>query len=367
MLGSEAPTNSAVLENIVRRGVLAVPSLLKHLDDGRETKIPAVSGMMWISFADEYDYNHRVRTNAPAGVNRDDFRENHPGSHVITVGDLCFVALGQIVNRNFNASRYQPSGGVVVSSPTYSKRLCEVVRADFEGLTETKHRDMLIQDFTMPDREDRRNDACRRIAFYYPQILEPLVLKQLAVPTYDVFKIQDLVRDGLYPNKSKDQRKAIYDECLRTNGPAFSDGIRHFLFEDLDNQIADEEHRLSGPLHGKYDARALLVQLYGYSNSVAPTNEPYDNYWEACEEARFINTLGNLKSHKIDEAVKDILIKVTDEDYLAIACTKHLMGRGYDPEIRSYCERRIPVSKDYEKELQQIIAQLHESQNRQHP
>ena len=144
VLGSQAPTNSAILENIVRRGILAVPSLLKHLDDARETKIPAISGMMWISFADEYDYNHRVRTDPPAGVNVDDFRENHPNSHIITVGDLCFVALGQIVNRNLNASRYQPSGGVVISSPTYSKRLCEVVRTDFEGLMEAKHRDMLV-------------------------------------------------------------------------------------------------------------------------------------------------------------------------------------------------------------------------------
>ena len=189
----------------------------------------------------------------------------------------------------------------------------------------------------------------------------------MAVPSYDVFKIEDLVRNALYPNKSKDQRKAIYDGFLHTNGPAFADGIREQLFEDLDTQIADEEHRVSPPLNGKYDARALLVQLYGYSNAVAATNKPYETYWDAGEKARFIDTLGNLKSHKIDETVKDVLIKVTDEDYLAIACIKHLMGRGYEPEIRSYCERRIPVSKDYEKELQQIITQLDESKNRQHP
>ena len=364
LLGSEAPTNSAVLENIVRGGVLAVPSLLKHLEDARETKIPAISGMMWISFADEYDYNRRVRTNAPTGVNRDDFQENHPKSHVITVGDLCFVALGQIVNRNFNASRYQPSGGVIISSPTYSKRLCEVVRADFEGLTEAKHRDMLVQDFTTPDYEDRRNNACRRIAFYYPQILEPLVLKQLAVPSCDVFKIENLVRNKLYPNKSKEKRRTIYDGFLRTNGPAYADGIREQLFEDLDTQIADEEHRVSPPLNGKYDARALLVQLYGYSNAVAATNTPYETCWNMGEEARFIDSLGNLKSHKIDEAIKDILIKVTDDDYLALACMKHLMGRGYEPEIRAYCERRIPVSKNYAKELQQIVTQLDATKNR---
>jgi len=137
VLGSQAPTNSAILERIVRRGIRAVPSLLKHLDDALVTRIRPVSGMMWISFADEYDYNRRTRMDVPIGVNKDTFGQDQPSSHTITVGDLCFVALGQIVNRNFNATRYQSTGGLVVSSPTYSKRLCALVRADYEGLRTT--------------------------------------------------------------------------------------------------------------------------------------------------------------------------------------------------------------------------------------
>src|SRR5262245_6776334 len=78
VLGSESPRNSAALEGIVRRGVVAVPSLLQHLDDARETRIPSVSGMMWISFADEYDYNRQVRKDAPAGVNKDTFGQDQP-------------------------------------------------------------------------------------------------------------------------------------------------------------------------------------------------------------------------------------------------------------------------------------------------
>jgi hypothetical protein len=35
--------------------------------------------------------------------------------HVVTVGDLCFVALGQIVNRSSAAVRHQPTGGLVIS------------------------------------------------------------------------------------------------------------------------------------------------------------------------------------------------------------------------------------------------------------
>lgn len=358
VLGSQAPTNSPALEMIVRRGILAVPSLLKHLDDGRETRIQPLSGMMWMSFADEYDFNRRVRKDIPIGVNRDDHDENHPSSHTVTVGDLCFVALGQIVNRNFNATRYQPTGGLVVNSPTYSKQLCSVVRADFEGLTEKKHRELLVQDFVMPDSEERRIGACRRIAFYYPDALEPLVLNQLAVPTYDVFRVEYFVRDELYREKSKEKRKAMFDEFLRINGQAFSDGVLLQLFGDLDLQEADEQKRLSPPLKQKYDARALLVQLYGFTDGVDATNRPYVTTWNEAAESRFIEALTHVKNPKIDEAVNGIFLKISDDDYLALACMKRLMDREYEQEIRHYCERRITKSKDFTNELQHILTQL---------
>ena len=50
VLGSQESTKSLILDKIVRQGINAVPSLLKHLDDSRKTQIPAVRGMMWISF-----------------------------------------------------------------------------------------------------------------------------------------------------------------------------------------------------------------------------------------------------------------------------------------------------------------------------
>lgn len=358
VLGSQAPTNSAALERIVRRGVLAVPSLLKHLDDARETRIPPLSGMMWMSFADEYDYNRRLRKDAPTGVNKETFPAGDPSRHTITVGDLCFVALGQIVNRSFNATRYQPTGGLVVSSPTYSKQLCAVVRADFAALTKEQHRDFLTQDFLAPDFEERRNGACGRLAFYYPESLEPLVLKQLAVPTYDVFKINDFVRDELYLNKSRDKRRAMFNEFIRTNGPAFADGVLLQLFDDLDIQEAEEQHRLSGRLKGKYDARSLLVQLYGFPNSVSSTNKPYITNWASGDMARFIKALGHYQSRKVDEAVHGVFSSITDDDYLALACMDRLKGQEYDEEVRGYCNRRIPNSKHFASELQKVVSVL---------
>ena len=329
VLGSQRPTKSTDLEAIVRQGISAVPPLLKHLDDDRKTQIEPVKGMMWMSFTDEYDFNRRVRNKFPEGVNRDTFGENGPSSHQITVGDLCYVALGQILNRSFNATRYQPTGGLVVSSPTYSKRLCAVVREDWQGLTEEKHRQSLIRDFLTPDNEDRRIGAYRRLAFYYPKSVEPLVLKQLSVPTSDVFKVESFVREHLYPEESKINARRFFDEFVGSNGPASSNAILLQLFGDLGTQEADEQGRRQPPLKEKYDARAMLNLLYGYPKDVKSSQVPFVDTWAATEKARFIGALVHDSSKSIGDAVQQTFIQNPNDDDLGPACLRCLASRGY--------------------------------------
>src|SRR5262249_50254432 len=152
---------SETMRKLVEKGVEAVPTLLKHITDDRQVQLEPLTGMMWMAFPDEYDFNRRTRKSAPLGVNRSTLREGRgvPGSHTITLGDLCFVVLGQIVNRGFAASRYQPSGVLVINSPTYSMRLREAITHDWTGLTREKHKQLLIEDFERPDHEDRRVGA----------------------------------------------------------------------------------------------------------------------------------------------------------------------------------------------------------------
>ena len=330
VLGSQRPERSATLTAIVARGASAIPSLVKHLDDGRKTKLPPLQGMMWMSFADEYDFNRRTRKTPPAGVNRETAGDaNTPSTHTITVGDLCFVAIGQIVNRAFNATRYQPSGGLVVSSPTYSARLRSVLKADYGQFTTTEHRHRLVQDFLTPDHEDRRIGAYRRLALYYPDEVERLVLEQLNVPTYDVFKVEKFVRERLYPEKSPAGRKSMFDTFLKANGSPSRDGILLQLFGDLQLQESDEERRLSPPLKDRYDARSALVQLYGYGKNVKSGMEPYVATWETCQRARFVRSLTHEKSQKIGEVVRTFFLASADDDYFAPACLKCLASRGF--------------------------------------
>ena len=115
-----------------------------------------VSGLMWMSFDDEYDYNERTAPGQPEGVNRSEGPARNFDGHEILVGDLCFVALGQIVNRSFNAVRYQPTGGLIVSSPTKSKVLRDAVLKEWSGLTSDQHRKKLIDDLLAFARMSRK-------------------------------------------------------------------------------------------------------------------------------------------------------------------------------------------------------------------
>src|SRR5262249_451599 len=104
LLGQRPATASDAMRELVKRGGAAVPLLIAHLDVKRPTKITLKHEGIFggIFFNDEYDYNFRTVQRPPEGVNRDEHKpNNHPSNHTVSVGDLCFVALGQIVNRGF--------------------------------------------------------------------------------------------------------------------------------------------------------------------------------------------------------------------------------------------------------------------------
>jgi hypothetical protein len=352
LLNQPAPVESPVMKEIVKLGIKAVPALLKHLDDKRPTQLKPVKGMMWTQFSSEYDYNRR--NPKPENVNKetDGIKSE---SYQIVVGDLCFVALGQIVNRGFNAARYQPSGGIVINSCLLTPALVKVAREEFGALTPEKHRQLLQDDLANPDHEGRRIGAYHRLSLYYPDAFETLVLKQLTVPAYDIFKVEPFVRQGLYKEKDAAQRKSMVADFLTKNGPAAKDGLLRELFEDLDTQEADEQKRISPPLKEKYLAREVLIESFEFPATVKSTDRPAPTHWELCEKARFIEALVHDKSKLIDEMVAKVFCAIEDNDYLALACIRRLINHGYDDDIIKYCKRRIPQAGDHTDDLEAIL------------
>jgi len=343
LFGQKPHASSEAIKSLVKLGTKALPTLLDHLNDERPTKIilkhDGIFGGMFI------------------GQDRDEDGKKEPDRfggeirYTVMVGDLCYVAIGQIVNRDYWAVRYQPTAIIYGTSVPKSKKLREEIIKEWKGLTPEKHRDSLVRDLLEPENEFVRDGASVRLAYYYPTALETPALKQLARPTYSVFTVEKLIRNKLYPAKTAKERKALVDEFVGKNGEIAREGIRWALFEDLDTQEADEEGRLSPKPKLRHQARECLIDIFGMPVTVKSKDRPGSRPLAATDQARFIQTLHYDRSEKLDHALRDLLAK-TDDDYTAKGCLDRLVGRGYDSEIEAYLKRRLPRLKErHHKEL----------------
>ena len=178
VLGSHAPIVAPQLRELVRRGIAALPELLEHLPDSRDTSV-TVGGHVLIEgrwFSNEYDPRDLPpETELPVIPHVPTWTEqDFTGSYTLRVGDLCFVAIGQIVNRRLYAVRYQPTSCLVVNSPVELPDLAEAVRNDWAGLDRTQHCQSLIHDLELQRDPWRAEEAWKRLSFYYPETAREL-------------------------------------------------------------------------------------------------------------------------------------------------------------------------------------------------
>jgi ankyrin repeat protein len=350
LFGQQANAESDAMRSLVSLGVKAVPALLEHLSDDRKTKIVIEHQGIFGGFFIGQDEGEKAEEKSGKGF-------NEVKRYTLRVGDLCYVALGQIVNAGYSAVRYQPTAIIFATSVPHSKQLRADLLKEWSDLTADKHRDLLAKDLGS-DGEDERDGASLRLAYYYPQALEPLALKQLARPTYDVFAVSNLIRDHLYPAKTAKDRKALVDEFVKKHGEIARDGIIWDLFQDLDTQEADEEGRLSPKLDPKYKARECLIEVFGLAANVKSKDRPKAEPLAFTSQARFVRTLLYDRSGKLDQALRDILAK-TDDDYMAEGCLSRLVGRGYDADIEAYLKRRLSRVKERDRgDLKRFEAKL---------
>lgn len=338
--------HSETLQELEKLGAAAVPHLISHLDDRRPTRINAIShagfiGGLW--FEDACDYN--ARTQKPLAARKaalPDMNKNAT-SHQLAVGDLCYVALGQIVNRAFIAARYQPTAIIIVASPIQSETLRAAVKEHWGGLTPEKHKASLLADLANPDSEYRRIGAAKRLAYFYPEALEEPALKLLARPTYDASDVWQFVRKKLYAAKNPKDRKVLLDGYLSGKTGPYREGVLVQLFEDLESLEANEEGRRSPPLKEFSDQpRVCLVELFGKPKDVKSKDVPANpDLLTNTGKGRFIEEgLVYDRSSKLDRAVRDLLVSLQDDDTLAAACMARIVGRGFDADFEKYCATR---------------------------
>jgi hypothetical protein len=165
VIGSVAPKKFPQMTELVRRGVSSLPLLIKHLDDKRPTKL-IVGGkfFMFEYFSDEYDPKTPVPRNRPAEA----LEKNIDGKYAVRVGDVCYALVGQIVNRDLLAIRYQPTAGLIVNSPIEAPVLIEEVRRDWGDTDANEHMASLLADARAGQNLWEYGPALRRLRFYYP-------------------------------------------------------------------------------------------------------------------------------------------------------------------------------------------------------
>ena len=185
--GMVFPDAAPQMRELVRRGPLALPELLKHLDDKRLTKLDVggfgVFGAKW--FGDEY--SPRIRDSQPSGLDPS-WTPKSFTTYTLRVGDICYALIGQIVNRRLQTLQPIPSGLLQVNSPLMAPVLIEKIGKDWgKGEAETLKASLMadIHGTSGPfqnihtEQEDLYtkivvNPALRRLRLYFPDTYNAL-------------------------------------------------------------------------------------------------------------------------------------------------------------------------------------------------
>ncbi len=203
-----------VMTEIVRRGAGIIPVLLIHLSDRRPTRINCDPHQLNLNadfgpFTEAYDSRFGEDRAPPSGVNswgRNFRRGTWP--YVVKVGDLCFVALGQIVNRRLYVVGPDFASGMAhagadelqINSPVESPALAEAARAEWGAISGEDFAAQLEHDALIEDRHADagarsdadwkpkidRTGALARLLFYFPlegaRVAEGLLRRGLVAP-----------------------------------------------------------------------------------------------------------------------------------------------------------------------------------------
>ncbi len=437
-----AVTKSPVFAELVRRGVHSMPGLLAHMDDRRPTKayfwypehheiysldpgsveepspflfgIPATPDRLWVfvrppfGFSDWINllytrrgFDLRYFERAKGRLPRQEKEE--PGwRYTMKVGDLCYIAVGRIVNRDL-APITGRNGSMVIDSPVHRPDEARACRERWGRLTAESHRDSLIRD---------GSSGLKRLYFYYPREGEKEIIKYIKRPFREEVPVSMFIETELLSIDEKDyhQLSRNHDLINRVNGQ-FKDGmgvardhqvlsremvsvlmlLRQFVkwaaYEELVKKkmvfppIQVFEERLSKfeQAHGKEWLRQIPGRLYfDYAEKNEnqgdlralmkvrmaqfllkerfPKNDPHQDFFvnqttrESCQ--RFVTGLPRYENANIDRAILEVLQRVphfgpktSGELAFARCCINRLSGGPIVPEVQAYLEKKIDEAK----------------------
>src|SRR5262249_13143399 len=138
--------------------------------------------------------------------------------------------------------------------------------------TTAQHKSAMIEDACRALDESEFIGACKRLAYYYPDALEPLALRLLALPVYDQEDVKGWGGELRTAEIAQDRRQRFRDFVAR-HGQGGREGLRRTLFAEL--QLDEETPAI---LRDDGDdgsaARWPLVALFGYRKDVRSADRP---------------------------------------------------------------------------------------------
>ena len=287
------------MDEIIRRGVAALPDLCAHLSDSRPTK----TSIMITQYSADYDWNSLAGTTRPSGVTSilsmgqstpPKINTPPPGNYTLTVGDLCFELIGRIVNRKFVAVRYQPSMNIIVSSPVLCPDLAKAVRNEWANLTPAQHRALLVLDVERPDGYVRDSRGVR--------VLEalPRCRSGRCPPPISLSNLRQhprrFVCHAYAADRSRSAKPTEIDRSIRRN-PRPRLPRRDYQLP-LGWSYGPSLERLSG------EAGKVLSQL---QKSIDPDYPPPIPAADSLNQLEFIATLQSISTPQIDQPLQDYL------------------------------------------------------------
>ncbi len=338
---------SPVMTELIRRGVDAVPLLLTHLSDARPTRLvdyhpPQMinDGGTW--FADGFDPRKPGAVFSPPVNHEVDFKTTRTlkegESYTVKIGDLCFFALGQIVDR-----RLLVFGIVVkdhiweirsrsINSPVEFPALAAAARQDWGGLTRDEHEHLLEADAWENDalgtQPGRCYDAVQRLLFYYPEEGRRVVAALLRRPL--LMNYGDVADTGAeLGRETSEQQIATVAAFRRSHDAGAFDALHHFVVRKLQTSPSDRG--------GKVTRRNLTNAL----NRCFPDHPigPNDRILEAPaqDQIALLDTLEPFDWSELPDAVAEMCERASraspnifgerlGRDQLVLTCALRLKG-----------------------------------------
>jgi hypothetical protein len=347
-LNEAKSTQSRVLRRIVEYGVEALPYLIAHLSDARKAK----AGVPFAVLGDQYDARFRDPRKQPRGVNQgeaDGVSDPSLPGYTLRVGDLCFAAVGQIVNRHLHPIDAQP--GHLVNSPVERPALARAVKQDWGNLTRAAHRQSLIDDVLYDNRYVWASspDALERLCFYYPGAAERITLKLLSYPVDDSVsrRADEFIQQELLTLEDPSVwRRRSTQFKVREGKAAGSMLLRLLAVRYAANTVGE----VYGAPPEPQKAHALRI-LKHVAPRVDPYRPPFVNIRSSFDVLDTLSGSYFLQSTRVDEAVLRVFRSVVRgegqydpprrRDDVALVCIRRLKDKAWNEELAAYCRRRI--------------------------